>query len=159
MNTIREKFRSLSEREQKMVLAAGVMVVVALFYFAIWAPLSHSVAQAQLRQQSQQELLSWVQEKAARAAQLRGSGASSARFTGSLAQAVSQAAAQQGIPVSRMQPANDELQVWIEEAPFNAVVSFLHQLEQRGISVLQLDITEASAPGLVKIRRLQLGTA
>lgn len=159
MNIITEKFKGLSDREQKLVLLCGVFLVVGIFYFAIWNPLNQGITQAQAKKDSQQELLVWIKQNAAKARQLRRAGGGTSQFSGSLAQAVSQSAARFDIPVSRMQPINDELQVWVEQAPFNAVLAWLNQLEERGISILQVDISETDEPGLIKIRRLQLGVS
>ena len=38
MNALLEKYKALTEREQKLVLISGVVVVIAIFYFAIWSP-------------------------------------------------------------------------------------------------------------------------
>jgi general secretion pathway protein M len=56
-----------------------------------------------------------------------------------------------------MQPQGEELQVWIDQAPFNDILSWLQSLEKTGISVLDIDIAESGLPGQVKIRRLKLG--
>jgi general secretion pathway protein M len=61
------------------------------------------------------------------------------------------------IAISRMQPQGDELQVWIDQAPFNDVLSWLQSLEKTGVSILDIDIAESDMPGQVKIRRLKLG--
>ncbi|WP_018982306.1 type II secretion system protein GspM [Salinimonas chungwhensis] len=159
MNTFTEKFKTLSEREQKLVLLSGAVLLIAMFYFAVWSPLTSGVEQARAQRQSQLELLSWVEQNAAKAQQLKRSGVAGAQFSGSLAQAVTQSAARFDIPVSRMQPVNDELQVWVDQAPFNAVLAWLNQLEERGIAILQVDISETDMPGQIKIRRLQLGVS
>lgn len=159
MNAVKQKFQSLTEREQKLVLLSGVVIIIALFYFVIWSPLNTSLEQAKTRLTSQQKLLSWVQDSANRAQQLRRSGNTHSSLRGSLAQAVSRSTQQFSIPVSRMQPLNDELQVWVDEVPFDAVLAWLEALEDMGVVIRQLDITEANAPGLIKIRRLQLGTS
>ena len=157
MNALKEKFQALTEREQKLVLLSGVMIIIALFYFIIWSPLTTSLEQAKTRGNAQQKLLGWVQENANRAQQLRRSNSTQGGLQGSLAQAVSRSTQQFSIPVSRMQPLNDELQVWVDEAPFDAVLAWLEAMEEMGVVIRQLDITEANAPGLIKIRRLQLG--
>ena len=61
------------------------------------------------------------------------------------------------IAISRMQPQGEELQVWIDQAPFNDVLGWLQSLEKTGVSVLDIDIAESTLPGQVKIRRLKLG--
>ena len=58
-----------------------------------------------------------------------------------------------------MQPQDDELQVWIDQAPFNDVLEWLKTLEGMGIVIIQADIAEADDPGYIKVRRLQLGKA
>ena len=92
-----------------------------------------------------------------RAIQLRAANGVSTGFNGSLAQAANQTAANANIPIARMQPQGEELQVWVDQAPFNGVLDWLQSLEDMGISILDLDIAEADAPGQVKIRRLKLG--
>ena len=159
MNVWLEKYRALTGREQILVLISAVVVVVTLFYFAILSPLNQSIAQQQNKLTSQTALLAWVEESAVRAQQLRLTQGTSVTFTGSLPQAVSSTSQQHNIAVSRMQPQGDELQVWIDDADFNALLSWLNALERRGITVIQVDIAEADKPGNVKVRRLQLGAA
>ncbi|WP_218354199.1 type II secretion system protein GspM [Alteromonas lipotrueiana] len=159
MNSIKQKYLALSEREQKLLFIAGIAIFVALFYFLIWAPLANGVDTARTQLQSQQQLLDWVEDKALQARRLRQTSSTSSGFTGSLTQAVNQSTSQFGIPVSRLQPQDDELQVWVDEAPFDSVLEWLKALENQGIVILQVDIAEAGAPGLIKIRRLQLGVS
>jgi general secretion pathway protein M len=104
-------------------------------------------------------LLVWVKDSAARAQQLRRSSGGKRTFSGSLPQAVNRTTAQHDIAISRMQPQGDELQVWVDQAPFNSVLEWLKAMENMGVIILQADIAEADAPGYIKIRRLQLGKA
>ena len=97
-----------------------------------------------------------MQKNATRAIQLRSATGSSSTFNGSLPQAVNQTAGRLKIAISRMQPQGDELQVWVDQAPFNDVLSWLQALEKMGVSILDLDIADANIPGHVKIRRLKL---
>ncbi|QJR80821.1 type II secretion system protein M [Alteromonas pelagimontana] len=157
MKALWEKYRALTEREQYLVLISGVFVVIAMFYWLIWAPLTASVERAQIRLESQQNLLSWVQERTTRAQQLQRSATGTTRFTGSLPQAVSSTTNRYNIAVSRMQPQGEEIQVWIDQAPFNDVLSWLQALESMGIVILQADISAANASGHIEVRRLQLG--
>ena len=36
-------------------------------------------------------------------------------------------------------------------------MSWLALIEERGAQILQIDVTEGNAPGMVKVRRLELG--
>jgi len=157
MDKLKSTFLQLSEREQRLVIISAVLVIVAIFYWGIWSPLNTSLERGQTAVNNQTELLAWVQKNANRAAQLRSSGDNNTRFSGSLPQAVNQSASRMKIAISRMQPQGDELQVWIDQAPFNDILSWLQSMEKTGVSILDIDITESDLPGQVKIRRLKLG--
>lgn len=156
MNKLKQSYLQLSEREQRLVLISAIVIVVGFFYWLIWAPLNQSLETDRKAVAAQQELLSWVQKNANRAIQLRGASGSTRTFTGSLPQAVNQTAGRLNIAISRMQPQGEELQVWVDQAPFNDVLSWLQALEKMGVSILDLDIADANIPGQVKIRRLKL---
>lgn len=150
-------FLQLSEREQRLVAISAALVFVAIFYWGIWSPLNMSLEQDKKAVENQIELLAWVQKNANKAVQLRSGGDNKNVFSGSLPQAVNQSANSLKIAISRMQPQGEELQVWIDQAPFNDILSWLQALEKTGISVLDIDIAESGLPGQVKIRRLKLG--
>ncbi|MFT4731978.1 MAG: general secretion pathway protein M [Gammaproteobacteria bacterium] len=149
-------FYALSEREQKMVTVAGLVSVIAIFYFALWVPLNSALAQQRKLLESQTEFASWVEVQAFRAAKLRQS-ASGASFTGSLTQLVNQTTRTSKIQVARIQPVGDNLQISIDEVLFADLVSWLDLMERSGVVVVQSDITETSNAGYVQVRRLQLG--
>jgi general secretion pathway protein M len=157
MDKLKSTFLQLSEREQRLVIISAVMLLVAIFYWGIWSPLNTSLEKSQNAVKNQTELLAWVQKNANKAVQLRSSSGNKASFSGSLPQAVNQSASRMQIAISRMQPQGDELQVWIDQAPFNDVLSWLQSLEKTGVSILDIDIAESDLPGQVKIRRLKLG--
>lgn len=157
MDKLKTMFLQLSEREQRLVAISAILVLVAIFYWGIWSPLNTSLERDKTAVKNQTELLIWVQKNANRAVQLRSGGDNKTLFSGSLPQAVNQSANRMKIAISRMQPQGEELQVWIDQAPFNDVLSWLQSLEKTGISILDIDIAESGLPGQVKIRRLKLG--
>lgn len=159
MNKLKAYYAQLSEREQRLVLISSVLLVIALFYWLLWSPLNQSLSKGQLALSSQQELLDWVQKNANRARQLQGSAKQNTKLSGSLAQEVNQSAGRLNILIARMQPQGDELQVWVDQVPFNDVLSWLQNLESKGVRILDIDLAETNAPGQVKIRRLKLGKA
>jgi len=159
MKALLDKYKALTEREQRLVLVSGVVVVIAIFYFAIWSPLNASLHQQKQLLDNQQALLTWVQDSAMRAQQLRRSSSGKRAFSGSLPQAVNRTTARHDIEISRMQPNGEDLQVWVDQAPFNNVLDWLKGMEAMGIVILQADIAEADSAGYIKIRRLQLGKA
>lgn len=157
MDKLLATFKQLNARERLLVSISAVFVVVALFYWLIWSPLNTAIERGHKNISSQQSLLAWVQKNSNRAIQLRGSAGNAKRFTGSLPQAVNQSASRMRIKISRMQPQGDELQVWVDQAPFNDVLSWLQSLEKSGVNILDIDVAETGEPGQVKIRRLKLG--
>jgi general secretion pathway protein M len=149
-------FYALSEREQKMVSLAGIVSVIMIFYFALWAPLNNTLVRQQQLLESQTEFAIWVDDQANRAATLRRS-ASGSSFNGSLTQLVNQTTRSSNIQVARMQPVGDNLQITIDEVLFADLITWLELLERRGVVVIQSDITETNNAGYVQVRRLQLG--
>jgi general secretion pathway protein M len=157
MDKFKSMFLQLSGREQRLVIISAILVLIAIFYWGIWSPLNTSIERSQTAVKNQTELLVWVQKNANRAVQLRSSGGNKDSFSGSVTQAVNQSASRMKIVISRMQPQGDELQVWVDQAPFNDVLSWLQSLEKIGVSILDIYIAESYLPGHVKIRRLKLG--
>lgn len=157
MKKLKDTFGQLNARERLLVSVSAVMLVIALFYWLVWSPLNNSIERGQKSLTSQQSLLAWVKKNSNRAIQLQGSTGKTTKFSGSLPQAVNQSASRMKIKISRMQPQGDELQVWVDQAPFNDVLSWLQSLEKTGVNILDIDIAEAGEPGQVKIRRLKLG--
>ncbi|PRO75245.1 type II secretion system protein M [Alteromonas alba] len=156
MNALKQKFTALTEREQRLVLLSGLVILLGIFYWGLWAPLNQSISQQSQLLESNKKLVSWVEEQGQKAAQLRRTQSSPRRVTGSLPQLVTSTSSNHSLSISRMQPQGDEIQVWIDEAPFNSLVGWLNELETRGIVIEQLDVAEANAPGMIKVRRLVL---
>jgi general secretion pathway protein M len=156
MQGLKKWFIALSERERILVLCAAAVTVVVVFYFLIWAPLQSGIKTQALALENDQKLLVWVQEQSARAQLLERSGEVN-RYTGSLTQLINQTTRAANISVSRMQPQDEELQVWIDRVPFNTLMQWLNGLEERGVIILQSDFSETNEDGFVQVRRLQLG--
>lgn len=157
MKELLEKFNQLSEREKRLVVISAILVVIAMFYWLIWQPMSNTLDATRASVQSKRTDLVWMQRNAVRAIQLRSGSSAGVTFEGSLPQAVNQTASRLQIAISRMQPQDEELKVWVDQAPFNDVLSWLQAMENMGIKIINVDLAEADAPGLVKVRSLQLG--
>jgi general secretion pathway protein M len=156
MNKVKIWFASLSEREQKLVSIAGSVAILLVFYFGIWSPITSATADQKLAVESDKQLLSWVQEQSSRAITLRQSSNKTA-FSGSLTQVVNQTTRSANIPIARMQPQGEELSVSIDQVVFNDFLQWLKNLEDRGVIIIQSDVSEVDSLGYVQVRRLQLG--
>ena len=157
MEKLLNKFRQLTEREQYLVIACSVVVVIGMFYWLVWAPLNKAIETNETLVKNKKEDLVWLTKNVNKALQLKRSSGGQKQFTGSLTQAVNQTASRVRITISRMQPQGEELKVWVDQAPFNDVLSWLQTMENMGIQIINLDVAQADAPGLIKIRSLQLG--
>lgn len=157
MQNLIKKFHQLTEREQILVIISAIVVVIGAFYWMVWSPLNSSLEMNRVSVANKKADLIWLKKNTAKAIQLRKSVGSAKPFTGSLPQAVNQTASRVNIAISRMQPQGDALKVWVDQAPFNDVLSWLQALESKGIKIIDLDLAESDAPGQIKIRSLQLG--
>lgn len=156
MNSIKQKFLALTEREQRLVIISVIVVVLGAFYWGIWSPLNKGISQQQQLVENNKKLAAWVEQQAIRANQLRGATGTPRQVSGALPQVVSSTSANYSLTISRMQPQGDEIQVWLDEAPFNNLIGWLSELEAQGVVIKQVDVSEASDAGKVKIRRLVL---
>lgn len=152
-----ERWHQLNEREQKLVIAMSAAVLIFILYSLIWQPLNENIKKTQAKVERQEQLLTWVKEKTALYKQAVLSG-QHRNQGGSLSSIVNRTANQSSIVIARMQPQGEDLQVWIDEVPFNTLLNWLGSLaSDNGISIKAVDLANSDTPGVVRVRRLQLG--
>lgn len=150
-------WQQLNAREQKMIGAMGSVVLFVILYSVIWQPINENLIKTKNQLESQQELLSWVNENVARYKQAKVSNAKGTSKD-SLSSIVNRTAGQNQITIARMLPQGEDLQVWIDEVPFNKLLQWLEKLSvKEGLYVESIDLTSAEQAGVVRVRRLQLG--
>lgn len=156
MDNLRMWWEGLEARERQLVSVAGIMVVIGILYWGIWTPISQAEADAMNKLKQQEQTLNYVKQKANKLMSLkRGGGKSS--FSGSLSSVVNGTAGRYNLVITRMQPQGDKVQVWMDEVPFESLLGYLNELvQQKGLSLDTLDLSETEDPGLVKVRRIQL---
>lgn len=151
-------FNSLVPRERMLVLAAGIVTLVGLFFLLVWEPLVTANENLEQRVISAQEMNNWLAGVAVEADDLRNSGRQT-RLKGqneSLLSLVDQTsrAAGLGEAVRRIQPEGDnQAQVSLEQAGFNKMLFWLNDLEKTyGIRASALTLTRDEKPGQVQVR-------
>ncbi len=150
-----EKWQALNSREQTLIGVMSVVIIIFVFIIAIWQPITQGVEKARLKVEKQQALAVWVQENVAKYKSLSRQGG--AKATGTLSSVVNNTAKRLQITVARMQPQGDDLQVWVDEVPFNALLTWLDELTRnQGLRILAIDIAPSGTPGMVKLRRMQV---
>ncbi|MGL4473597.1 MAG: type II secretion system protein M [Shewanella sp.] len=149
-------WESLVQRERQMVAAAAVMVVIGIGYWGVWSPINNALQDAEQRLHTQQQNLQYVKTTANQITALRQAGAKGGN-RGSISNIVTKTAGDFQLEISRMQPQGKSIQLWMDDVPFNTLMSFLDNLvQEQGLSLDSLDINETDAPGVVQVRRIQL---
>jgi general secretion pathway protein M len=153
---MKQWWQQLNSREQKLVAAMGTVFCIFLLYSFIWQPLNEGLDKSIKKLARQQALLTWVNGNTERYQQMNASGPAN---SGSLSSIVNRTASDYQITVTRMQPQGDDLiQVWIDEVAFQHLLTWLEQLSvSEGLQVKGIDLSRAEQPGVVSVRRLQLG--
>ncbi|MBO6506178.1 MAG: type II secretion system protein M [Kordiimonadaceae bacterium] len=134
---MRDYWHSLTSREQLLISFAGALASLVLVYFLVLRPLQIHAADSERALQAAQNTLRTVQM---RVAQLQATvDAVSNRADGgapvSLRVAVSQAARNAGVSISRLQPSDDgTLTVWVDSSQSTALYQWLQTLaEEQGV--------------------------
>ena len=153
------RLNQMNTRERRLVGAAAVLLVITLVYFILWKPLADGISERETKVAAQQELLQWVRENTGKF--LSGGAVQGLHPTssmqGSTSEKVTRLATAAKIEVTRMQPQTNSLIVVIDEVAFNTLLQFIEQLQnEAGLTIETIDATESGAPGMVRVRRLQV---
>jgi general secretion pathway protein M len=145
---------TLAPRERLMVLAGAVVVAIGILYFGIWSPLSRAHIQRAAALDSARNVATRLETAAALVQ--RSSHGGAANRSVSLLSAIDQSSKSPvlGKAPSHIQPEGDKnVNVWVEDVPFDNLVRWLADLELRfGIVVQTADIERQSGVGLVNAR-------
>nr|WP_086938389.1 type II secretion system protein M [Thaumasiovibrio occultus] len=154
---MKQWWSSISEREQRLVLAMAVTLVIGIFYFGAIKPLKDKAASAEQQLQVEQNQTRWLQENVTEIVNRRGT-SSAPSGNSNLNQVVNSSASSYRVEVIRMQPRDESLQVWIQPLAFNDLLAWLAFLqENHGITVEFLDLNRDKRGGVVAVSRLQIG--
>lgn len=149
---IQNWWAGLAVREQRLLSIAAVVLGVGAVYWFIWQPLQQGQVSKQVALSQAQLQLAQLQQALP---QLQQATASQGRVGGSLAQIVSNSSRTYNIQVSRMQPQNDQLQLVLEDVPFEQLLRWLGQLQSaNGVKLVSLDVANTDSSGIVRVRRM-----
>ena len=142
------------------LLALGLVLVLYLLYVLLWSPLDSKRDSLEVQNRSVSGTLQRVDAMVSELLHLRDTGvqAGSRRNLTSL---INQSTSRLQLQVSRLQPnSRGEIQVRMENAAFDDVLAWLHEMEYReGLLVREVSITQAGAVGRVNatVRIAQAG--
>ncbi len=157
VNTLQTWWLSISQREQRLLVACSLLVVIGGLYWGVVQPVAERANNAQMRIQSEKQLLSWVKDKADQISQYQGQGEKAVSSL-PINQAVSSSVGRFKVELIRVQPRGEQFQVWVAPMPFNQFLNWITFLQEtHGIKVVFLDIDKGNKDGMIEINRLQLG--
>lgn len=152
---MRELLARLNRREQ-VVLCAGLTLLLALLlHLGLVRPLRSQLAAYEHEIPAQRELLSWMEASAREVQRLQAARVTRAKggTVDSPLTVIDQLAKEQQLDkrIKRLEPAAEgEVRIWLEEAEFAALVSWLALLEERvGLTVSDLSVERAKGEGLI----------
>lgn len=145
-------YETAAPREQTALKALSVFLGLTIALLLVILPLHRYNNNAVADYRAQRETLQWMQEN--RSA-INSSPTQKARDPGaSLLTLANQSARDFGISFKRYEPnANQGLNLWLEQVPFNQVVKWLEALERDfGIVAVEFTATRRDEAGIVDVR-------
>ena len=135
------RWRALPPRDRQALSAMLGFVVVVILYLGFWQPAAQQLKAAQSYFEQQRELYAYLQ---AHAPQVQGQAEVSALEplqADQLQGVVSAAASEQGVQVERFDNEGDGgLQVSLQPTGFAPLLSWIKQLEARGVAIDQVSL-------------------
>jgi general secretion pathway protein M len=158
LQQLKQWFYSLPTKEQWLVSGTGVLIMFTLFYLVIWEPVHVSLDTERQKQQTQKEILIWMQQAAAEAESLKASGIKSSihdkdkPVTLVIEQTIQNAGLKPS--VTKIESSgSDGARVTLNEASFNQILVWLNTIATyNGIQVTSANIERASTPGRANAR-------
>ena len=153
---MKDWYQSHSPREQIMLLAAGVAIVIGLIYALALQPLYDGLEERQSRVEGNSNSLVWMQSAASEALSLKGNSPNTGQVDTSQAPltAVARIFREAGLPApNRVDPVGSKgARVQLAEIDFDKLVPVLDSLErQAGLQVKSLNVN-SQRPGVVSAR-------
>jgi type II secretory pathway component PulM len=149
---MKEWFSQLTQRDQMSLLALALALGLYLLYMLVWSPLEEQREQLALQNAAIAESQLRVDAMVSELLQLRKSGASTGAKR-NLLSVINQSTSRLQLPVIRLQPnSRGEIQVRLENASFDDVLKWLHQMEYKeGLLVREVSLTQTGTSGRVNV--------
>lgn len=152
-----ERYRELQARERVMVAVGAVVVALTLVYLVLWEPFANARSRQQIALADERALAERLETIGATVQKARASGVAAIQGQDqSLLTLVDQQGKSPdlGKPPARLQPEGDnEVKVWFEDVPFDALVRWMAVLETRfGVQITGAELERRAGAGLVNAR-------
>ena len=129
---MKEWFQGLGSREQLMLGAGAIVLVLLLAYALVWSPLGAGYQTMQTRVSAQRDTAAWLEQGAQTLQQLKRRAPTARGLGGRSLLATADSTARSGglgASLKRVEPEGSRnVRVWLENAPFDLVVKWLGTL-------------------------------
>jgi general secretion pathway protein M len=150
-------FDKLEKRERQTVVGGAIILAITIFYLAAWDPIFGTLETERQRNQSQRQLLTFMQDASNEISRLRSSGGSTAsRFKNqSILSLVELSATSAGIKqfIKKQESDRSGVKVQLEKADFDRLVAWINDMQQKyAIQASKIHIEAEKEPGAVNAR-------
>lgn len=145
-----EWYRSREVREQRIMQVLGVLILVALLFWLVWLPSWQARDEARHRYVVNQQTLAWIESNAPAVRAARGGGGQGGGETlgANWIGEISRSAQSYGLVLRGFTPNGDEsVRIQMESQPANPMLLWLHHLEEMGVQLTTLEMSEGDVSG------------
>ena len=152
-----ERYRELQARERLIVATGAVVVLITLIYLVLWEPFANARARQAAALADERALAERLETIGVSVQKARASGIGAVQGSGqSLLTLIDQQgkSPELGKAPTRLQPEGDnEVKIWFEDVPFDALVRWMATLESRyGVQIAGAELERRTGAGLVNAR-------
>lgn len=143
----------LSQRDQVSLLVLGLALVLYALYIFVWSPLARMRDDLALQNTAIAESRVRVDAMVSQLLDLRQVGAAATGPKRNLTSVINESTARLQLPVIRLQPnSRGEIQVRVENATFDSVLHWLHEMEYKeDLLVREVSLTQSGSVGRVNV--------
>lgn len=159
LDELQQRFQSLGQRDQKLVLVMAAILTVTLFYVVVWEPLHLNLEKQRGNQIAQIEIHSWMQNAAAEVRALKASGHKSGKIfkkNSPVSIVAEQSAETSGLKkqIGKIESSGkNSAQIKVDNVSFNQMLLWINTLKTRyGINVSSAKIERTDKEGIINAR-------
>ena len=152
MNQFKQWWYQASSRDQLMLIAGAVFIVVYLLFVAVLGPVKEMRDTEVLRNTAQRASLERVKELAAKVMEQNSANAGGQQQS-SIESIVQRSLGPNNMQVSSMDSSgNNGLRLRFDEVPFDNALKWLHEMEvTQGLQIQDLAVSPTNNPGMVSV--------
>lgn len=140
-------YEALSARDKWVVKALGWLLLAALIFILVFAPMLSSYRSAEVELKRNLATYNLIAKNAGKFG-----AAASGAGQDSLLAATTQQAQQTGVSLSRYEQDGQSLRIWLDHVAFDEAIVLFEALQARGVRASQISVDQTDRVGRVDIR-------